>query len=83
MLYSFAPDNPNYRHANNLEIENKRPPMEILIVELYLDKDRQFIAAVHLSPSGQSRHKLVNTSLSSGRNQIVLIEQCRARPHHA
>jgi hypothetical protein len=83
MLYTFTAYHLNYRHANYLEIEPKGPPLQILIVELYLDRDWQFITAVHLGPAGQSRHQNVDASLGPKRNQIILIEQCRARPYKA
>jgi hypothetical protein len=63
MLYPLATYNLNYRHANYLEIEDKRSPLQILIVKLYLDGNWQFIAAVHLRPTGQSRHQNVDASL--------------------
>ena len=80
MLYTFAAHHLNYRHADYLEIEYNRSSMQILIVELYLDRDWQFITAVHLCPAGQSRHQNMNTSLGPQRHQIILVEQCRARP---
>jgi hypothetical protein len=45
-----------------------------------VDRDWQFITAVHLCPAGQSRHQNMNTSLGPQRHQIILVEQCRARP---
>jgi hypothetical protein len=53
--------------------------MQILIIKLDLDRDRQLISAVYLSPAGQPRHENMNASLSSERDKIILIKQGRAR----
>lgn len=53
--------------------------MQILIIELHLNGDRQLITAIHLCPAGQSRHENMNAPLSPKRDKIILIEQSRAR----
>lgn len=45
-----------YSHTDNGKVESNRPPMQILIIELYLGRDRQLITPVNLGPSGQSGH---------------------------
>src|ERR1035437_221837 len=79
MVYAFTAYNLNHSHTNDLEIEHKRSPLQILIIELHFDWDRQFITAVHLRPSGQSRHQNVDSSLGPQRHKIILIEQGRTR----
>lgn len=59
MLHAFGAHDLNQCHANYLKIEPKRSPLKILIIELYFYWNRQFVTAVHLRPSGQSRHKLL------------------------
>jgi hypothetical protein len=81
MVYSFAAQYFQGRHAKNLKIKLKGPPLQILIVELYLDRDWQFVTAVHLGPPGQSRHQSVYATFSPEQNQIILIEQSRTRPY--
>ena len=45
--------------------------------------DGQIIAAIHLSPSGDSRYELVNAGLSSERDEIVLVEESGPRSDQA
>jgi hypothetical protein len=45
MLYAFAVYDFNHSHTNDLEIELKRSPLQILIVKLYLNGD-SMVAAV-------------------------------------
>ena len=80
MLNAFGAQDLDECHPHYLEIEQKRSPLQILIVELYLDGDRQFITSVHLCPAGQPGHKHVNASLGPECYQIVLVEQCWTRP---
>lgn len=78
MTYAFSVCDLNQRHANNLEIEFQRSPLQILVIELHLDRDWQFIAAVYLGPSGEPRYQQVNPSFGSERYEIILIKQSGA-----
>jgi hypothetical protein len=60
MPYTFAAYHLNYRHANYLEIEPKAPPLQILIVKLHLDWDRQFVAPVDLCPACNPWDQVMN-----------------------
>jgi hypothetical protein len=55
MLYAFAAYDFNDSHTNDLEIELKRSPLQILIIELHFDWNRQFVASVDQCPSGLGR----------------------------
>jgi cytochrome oxidase assembly protein ShyY1 len=57
----------------------ERLPLKVFIIELDFDGNRQFIAAVHLGPSGQSRYEMMNAPLGSEGYKIILIEQGWAR----
>src|ERR1039458_1501716 len=79
MMHALLVQHLTQSPTNNRNIEPERPPLQVFKIELNLVGDRQFIAAVHLRPTGQSRYKKMNAPLSSKRDEIILIEQRRAR----
>jgi hypothetical protein len=54
MVYTLLVQNLAYSHINDGEVESNGPPVQVLIIELYLDRDRQLITPIDLSPSGES-----------------------------
>jgi RNA-directed DNA polymerase len=64
----------------NADVEPQRLTSQVFHIQLHFYRNRQLVAAVHLCPAGESRNQFVNTLLSAQLNQVVLIEQGRARP---
>ncbi len=48
---------------NNFQIKKKRSIPEIVLFELDLDRDREFVSAVDLGPSGQTGREFMNPFL--------------------
>ena len=62
-------------------IHSKAQLFHILSIQLSLHRDLQFIAAVDLCPSCQTRQDIVSTVFVSLCNQVILIPQSWSRTH--
>jgi hypothetical protein len=52
MSNAFTANDLQNRYAGDPEIESDTPPLQILEIESHLDRNLQFIAPVHLRPTG-------------------------------
>src|SRR5450830_775345 len=81
MRYPIPPEHLHQRQPQNPNIKPKRLAVKIFHIELHFVRYRQLIAAIHLRPAGQPGHQRMHTLLGTQFNQVVLIEQGRARPY--
>ena len=79
MRHPIAPQDLGKSQPKNADVETKGLPPEILKIQFDFFGNRQFIPAINLRPSGQSRDQFMNTLRRTQLDQIVLIEQCRPR----
>ncbi|EGE59233.1 hypothetical protein RHECNPAF_2330045 [Rhizobium etli CNPAF512] len=80
MLYSLAADDLPGRQKQDAHIEADRAPVKIFDVEFHFLRNRQFVAAVDLSPPRQSRQEFVDAVGRPQFDQIILIVERWPRP---
>ena len=75
VTYPFSPYNLERSKKNDLEIEKKGLIHHVVLVIVDLNRNRNLIPAVYLSPAGNAWGKNVNSFLCSEFNEVVLVEQ--------
>jgi hypothetical protein len=64
------------RQNYDFYIKKNRLLLHVFNIHLYLDRNRQFITTIDLSPPRQTRRQMMNLGLCSQFNQIMLIKKC-------
>ena len=79
MLHPFMAENFENRQKKYLHVEHQGSIVQIIDIELNLNRNRQFIPTVNLCPTGNSGNKMMNAFLRSQLNEIFLVKQRRPR----
>ena len=83
MVNTFASYHLSHSHTHDLEIKLTGPALQVFVVKLHFDWNRELIASVNLGPAGKPGYKHMNTALRTQGDQIFLIEQGRTRSNEA
>jgi hypothetical protein len=78
-----APDHLQRRQREDAQVEGEALPLEVGAVETHFFFDRELVAAVDLGPSGDARPQPVHALGRPQGDQVVLVEERRARSDEA
>ncbi len=74
MLYPFSEQNFSDSQADNYEIKFEALPLQVFVIELHFEGNRQLVTAIDLRPTCETWHQQVNAPLCPKGDEVVLIE---------
>ena len=77
MVDVVSANNFDERQPNDFHVKPKGTLFQVLSIKFNLDRNRQIVAPIDLSPAGESGHQRIDARLRAQSNQVVLIKERR------